>query len=96
MVAVAEHIKRVSKYELTRLRTVAAAMREDGRHGIAGEYTGRADEIEKHLDHLAGIKNATINGSALDDHAARIADWLIDNGWTPPEDMLLFAEAGER
>lgn len=91
----AEHIRRVLKYEMTRLRTVAAAMREDGRDGIAGEYTSRADVVERHLNHLAGVKNATINGSALGDHAERVADWLIDNGWTPPEGVLLLAEADD-
>ena len=73
----------------TKLREVAAQMRQDGHDLLALEYGQRAAEAETVFGHLRDLgvqagEDDIYNPKGSDQRGVEIGNWLLANGWTPP------------
>lgn len=86
-----ERIERIDRWAVQRLTTAADVVRiRDER--LADEITRERDALDEHLIAVTRFGDRLRFGSSVPHHAEGVMDWLIAQGWTPPENTLILKE----
>lgn len=69
----------------------ASRLRQDGYEELAAHYSELDLRYETHMKALRALHRRVQVGAGLGDieHGALLADWLMDEGWTPPEEVFV-------
>jgi hypothetical protein len=83
-------IQRHSPKESELLENMADRLRTDGHNDLAELYYSLSRDVYTHNHHLMDLHSRAVTGSGMPslDHGWEIAQWLVQQGWTPPEKGL--------
>lgn len=88
-------MKKVRTISGTRSVALAArVLRRDGHHDLADKYEAESDALSAHSSALRELSERTKFGTSLgpEGHATALAEWLVEQGWTPPAEGILWDE----
>jgi hypothetical protein len=88
-------MKKVRTISGTRSVALAArVLRRDGHHDLADKYEAEGAALTAHTNALRELSERTKFGTALgvEGHATALAEWLVEQGWTPPAEGILWDE----
>lgn len=82
-----EVVRRVSSYDVSRLDTTIAVIQTRDA-ALTRTVQAERDELRDHRNQMDAFAARMKFGSAMPWHPEGVMDWLIAQGWTPPEGLL--------
>lgn len=83
-----EVVRRVSSYDVSRLDTTIAVIQTRDA-ALTRTVQAERDELRDHRNQMDAFAARMKFGSATPWHPEGVMDWLITQGWTPPEGLLM-------